>query len=115
MRISDWSSDVCSSDLPAAEFEGFIRTWLDLPSIRDILADPSGAKVPTGPAALFAVATAIARNATATTFSKVLEYAKRLTRAYEILSGVAAQNRHTKYADNGTNVRPTERGTVGKE
>src|SRR3546814_11972646 len=28
MRISDWSSDVCSSDLPAAHVDSFQLTWL---------------------------------------------------------------------------------------
>src|SRR3546814_2388742 len=27
LRISDWSSDVCSSDLPAALLRGFPRVW----------------------------------------------------------------------------------------
>ena len=34
---------------PSVEFEGFIRTFLEVPAIRTILADPSGAKVPQGP------------------------------------------------------------------
>src|SRR3546814_11943719 len=29
MRISDWSSDVCSSDLPARRAEGRIGIWTD--------------------------------------------------------------------------------------
>src|SRR3546814_3869342 len=32
MRISDWSSDVCSSDLPAGRFRNFMsydRQWLE--------------------------------------------------------------------------------------
>src|SRR3546814_20427123 len=44
---------------PAAEFEGFIRTWLYLPSTRDILADPSSAQLPTGPAPPFAFSPAL--------------------------------------------------------
>src|SRR3546814_9512305 len=38
MRISDWSSDVCSSDLPPAP--SAVRTWLFLTSDRHQIADP---------------------------------------------------------------------------
>src|SRR3546814_7006714 len=37
MRISDWSSDVCSSDLPVREFTG----WLDTDAISAALAAQS--------------------------------------------------------------------------
>lgn len=84
---------------PAAEFEGFIRTFLDIPSIRDILADPKGAKVPKGPAALFAVSTAIARKAAATTFAAILDYAQRLPKEFEILTAVDAVKRDKKLAE----------------
>ena len=84
---------------PAAEFEGFIRTFLDVPSIRDILADPKGAKVPSGPAALFAVSTAIARKAAATTFSAILDYAQRLPKEFEILTAVDATRRDKKLCE----------------
>lgn len=78
---------------PAAEFEGFIRTFTEIPSIRDILADPAGARVPNGPAACFAVATAIARKAAGNTFSTIMDYAKRLPREFEILTAIDATRR----------------------
>ncbi|WP_204326601.1 AAA family ATPase [Rhizobium lusitanum] len=78
---------------PSVEFEGFIRTFLEVPSIRTILADPAGAKVPTGPGALYAVSAALARAATPVTFGPILEYVKRIPKAYEVLTAVDAQNR----------------------
>ena len=68
----------------AAEFEGFIRTWLDLPSIQTILADPKGAKVPKGPGALNALCAAIARKATPANFATFAEYLKRVSKPYEV-------------------------------
>lgn len=86
---------------PSVEFEGFIRTFLDVPSIQTILADPAGAKVPNGPGALYAVAAAVARKATPQNYSALLEYAKRLPKAYEVLTAVDSQRRDKTLAETG--------------
>ncbi len=80
-------------DGAAAEFEGFVRVFLSLPSLRDILADPAGARVPTDPATLYAVSTAIARKADRANFGAVLTYAGRLPKEFEILTAVDATRR----------------------
>lgn len=76
-----------------AEFEGFARLYSELPSIRMILADPNGARVPDKPAARYAVATGIARAATADNFDAVMTYAQRLPREFEILACLDAVKR----------------------
>lgn len=72
-------------DGPALEFEGFIRTFLELPSISSIFADPDAAKVPTSPAGLYAVSLAVARKSTMSTFKAALDYAKRLPDEFSTL------------------------------
>src|SRR3546814_3019814 len=39
MRISDWSSDVCSSDLADAEFKAISAVLSGLPEVRQVLAE----------------------------------------------------------------------------
>jgi hypothetical protein len=85
----------------SVEFEGFIRTFLDVPSIAAILADPAGAKVPEGPGALFAVSAAVARKATPQNYSALLQYAERLPKAYEVLTAVDSQRRDKTLAETG--------------
>lgn len=87
---------------PSVEFEGFIRTFLDLPSLKSILADPSGARVPTGPGALYAVSAALARAATPVNYGAVLEYVKRIPKAYEVLTAVDSQRRDKTLAETGS-------------
>lgn len=80
-------------DGAGAEFEGFVRLYRELPSIKAILEDPRGARVPEEPAARYAVATGIARAATTTNFDAVMTYAQRLPREHEILTCVDAVKR----------------------
>jgi hypothetical protein len=62
---------------PAAEFGGFYSVWKGLPSIADIIANPDRINVPDDPATLYAVSTALARNATAKNFSPIMRFANR--------------------------------------
>src|SRR3546814_2461195 len=51
MRISDWSSDVCSSDLPLGTANSFARTLgipLDLPGAVDVIANGRRARIDLG-------------------------------------------------------------------
>lgn len=70
---------------PAAEFVGFLRVWQDLPSIDGILLEPSKAKVPTEPAALYAVSVALAQRATKANAARVVKYASRLPAEFGVL------------------------------
>lgn len=73
----------------AMEAEGFIRTFLDLPKMADILAEPDRAKVPDGPSALFAVSNGIAAIAKPGTMSAIMEYSKRLPKEFDFMTGKA--------------------------
>lgn len=80
---------------PAAEFDGFLRTWQSLPPLSMILSDPHTAPVPpmSEPATLYAVTTAIARKADRSNFANVLAYAARLPREFGIVAAVDAVKR----------------------
>ncbi|TCU34099.1 AAA family ATPase [Rhizobium azibense] len=97
---------------PSVEFEGFIRTFLDVPSIKTILADPAGAKVPQGPGALFAVSAALARAATPINYGAIMEYIKRIPKAYEVLTAVDSQKRNKSLAETGAWVSWCGRNTA---
>jgi hypothetical protein len=71
---------------PAVELEGFLRVFNELPDLQAIVTDPSGARVPGEPAAKYAVAMMIAREATLKIYKPIVEYAQRLGRELEMLS-----------------------------
>lgn len=77
----------------AAEFSGFLKVFLTIPRLSDIIADPTGTKVPTDPATMYAVTAAIARKADRSTFAPILTYAARLPKEFEILAAVDATRR----------------------
>jgi hypothetical protein len=83
----------------AAEFEGFVRTFRNLPRLADILADPAGAMVPSDPAALYAVSTGLGRVATAANMGAVVTYAGRLPREFDVLTVVDAVRRDSSLAE----------------
>jgi hypothetical protein len=62
----------------ATEFVGFMRTFDSLPSIQTILNNPDDATVPTDPAALFAVVSALTSKANEKTFGNIAKYADRM-------------------------------------
>lgn len=78
---------------PAGEFEAFVRTMRNLPSLAAVLADPMGAAVPSDPSALYAMAAALARKATEANFGAVLTYAARMPREFEVLTAIDASKR----------------------
>jgi hypothetical protein len=65
----------------AVEFGAFLRLYQELPNIDGILLDPDGAKIPTQPATLYAVVTALGMKANPQTFPRLARYAERLTDA----------------------------------
>jgi MoxR-like ATPase len=82
-----------------AEFEGFVRVWRSIPDPRSVFADPDGAPVPSDPAALYAVTTALAYLADRQTFGAALRYASRLPREYAVLTAVDAVRRAPDLAE----------------
>lgn len=65
----------------ATEFLAFLQIARELPSPDAILASPHTANIPTRPAALFAIASALAAQATQSNFDRVTVYAERLIEA----------------------------------
>lgn len=78
----------------AAELEGFIRVYKNLPSLDLVLANPNSAPVPEEPAARFAIASGLARKVDAKTFDNGMAYIKRIpSREFEIMFAVDAVRR----------------------
>jgi hypothetical protein len=69
----------------AAEFIGFLKVWVNLPSVDAILTSPTTAIVPTEPAALYAITTALARKASAKTAERLIQYLTRLPEEFSVL------------------------------
>lgn len=77
----------------AAEFEGFVRVYQNLPSLDLVLANPNSAPVPTDPAARFAIAAGLARKVDAKTLANGMAYMQRLPGEFEIMFTVDAMRR----------------------
>ena len=69
----------------AAELLGFLRIYRDLPSIDQILLDPSRAPVPREPASLYAVVAALTRRFTKDAAHACFTYAARLPKEHEVM------------------------------
>lgn len=72
-------------DGPAAELEGFLRIYRNLPSVEGILMDPKGEEVPTDPATLYALSGALARRADDGNFDRVKLFADRMPAEFGVL------------------------------
>jgi hypothetical protein len=68
----------------AAELSGFLRIWRKLPSLDGILMNPQTAAVPDDPATLFAVAGGLARRASEKNFDRVMTYANRIPKEWQV-------------------------------
>ncbi len=86
-------------DGASAEYEGYFKTFMYLPTIEEIIKNPKTTMVPTEPSAKYAVSTAIARKATRENFSAVMTYAERLDREFEIITGLDATRRDPDLCD----------------
>lgn len=70
----------------ATALNGFLEIMHELPTMRDIYLDPQTAKLPTNPAAMFAVAGMVAYQAQMAIFGSCIEYAARLGREFEAIT-----------------------------
>lgn len=80
--------ETCSGiigDAASAEFVGFLRCYRDLPDMNEILQTPKQAPVPTEPASLYAVTTALAAHMTTANMPKAMLYLKRLPLEFQTL------------------------------
>jgi len=84
----------------AAEFTGFVRVCQAMPSIDEILDRPETATVPTEPAALFAVATALASRTSNKTATAILKYASRLPAEFGVLTVRDSLRQYPQAANN---------------
>ncbi|MGE3306645.1 MAG: AAA family ATPase [Rhizobiaceae bacterium] len=73
-----------------AEFEGFIRTRKNLPTVEEVVKHPETAKLPTEPAARYAIAAALSHGATPEIFEPIQKYLRRLPREFEVMATVDA-------------------------
>lgn len=69
----------------AVEFVSFLDMYTSLPSLDAILLDPSNAEVPSKPAAMFAVASGLARKATVSTLERIITYLARLPKEFDVM------------------------------
>jgi hypothetical protein len=70
----------------AAEYSAFIRLYKSIPSIDGILLNPQSAVVPTDPAGLYAVSSALAHRANAANFRQVMTYLDRIPEEYQVMT-----------------------------
>lgn len=69
----------------AIELVGFMEVYKSLPDIKTILTKPDNAKVPTEPAALYAVVSALTENITKDNADQILKYGNRLPADFSVL------------------------------
>jgi len=69
----------------AAELVGFLRVFESLPNIAAILLDPEKAKVPTDPAAIYAVVAALVSKASKENAHRIIKYGNRLPVDFNVL------------------------------
>lgn len=80
----------------AAEFSGFVRQIKDLPTIDQVLLDPDGTKVPTSPAGMYAMATALDAKTTTNNIGRVMKYTDRLPVEFQVVYVRSAIRRDSK-------------------
>ncbi len=83
------------------EFCGFLQIARDLPDPDLILMDPKGAEVPTDPATLYALVTALGLRVSDQTAPALLTYAERLPAEFSVVM-VRDMSRRDKAALTGT-------------
>ncbi|MDR6954154.1 hypothetical protein J2X65_003522 [Ancylobacter sp. 3268] len=86
----------------AAELEGFIRVYQNLPSLDLVLSKPDTTQLPADPAARFAISAGLARKVDERTFANAMVYMRRLPREFEIMFTVDAVRRDTKLSHTPT-------------
>ena len=69
-------------DAAATELLAFLRLYAQLPNIDQILLTPTTAPIPTAPASLYAVASALAYRANKGNFDRIAQYCQRLMSAH---------------------------------
>jgi hypothetical protein len=69
----------------AAEYTGFRRIYLNLPSIDGIIMEPKKSKVPDDPATLYALTGALAHRVSKDNFDRVTQYTERMPADFQVM------------------------------
>jgi len=80
----------------AAEFSGFVRQIKDLPTIDQVLLDPDGTKIPSSPAAMYAMVTALDAKATTANLERIMKYTDRMPVEFQVVFVRSAIRRDSK-------------------
>ena len=70
----------------AGEFSAYQRVWKDMPNIDAIMLTPDTSAVPTSPAMLFALSTALGDRAKKDTFDRAMIYINRMPIEYQVVA-----------------------------
>lgn len=103
------SVEALVGQMAAGEFEGYVRTFRELPDLNEILKNPKKGPVPTDPSALYAISSALAYRANRDNFENVLTYAQRLPADYEVVVGIDATKRDPMLARTKAYIKFIER------
>ena len=82
----------------AAEFIGFLKIYKSLPDPDLVIMSPEKADVPTDPATLYAICSAVAQKASEQNMGNVVKYANRLSEEFSVLLVRDAINRDESLA-----------------
>ena len=76
----------CLGEETGVEYCGFLRMFKEIPSIDAIMMAPLSVEVPTNPAVLYALSTALAKKSTADNFAAVTTYTNRMPTEFGVLA-----------------------------
>lgn len=69
----------------AAEYTGYLKVYMDLPDIDEIIMSPTKTKVPKDPATLYALTGAIAHRLSKDNVDRVVEYVDRMPPEFQVM------------------------------
>jgi hypothetical protein len=90
----------------AGEFVAFCDLWTQLPALESILMNPDSTEVPESPAALYAVAAMLAKNAADTNFDRMVKYLNRMPTEFNVMCVKDAVRLSEKKDKAGKTVNP---------
>lgn len=70
----------------ASELTAYLQVYKDLPTIDQIVLNPDTVPVPTKPATLFALATALGEKAKRDTFDRLMQYVERMPIEFQVVT-----------------------------
>lgn len=89
----------------AIEFVGFLKVFRSLPNVQKIATEPQSVEVPNDPCTLYAMASSVARMATAGNMDNVMAYTKRLGREFQLLILTDIATRDSKLVKNAEYIK----------